>query len=311
MKVVHVSHYKLPVKHYGGTQRVILWNARAQKKLGHEVVLVLLKGTRLDEFEVHEIPRELDDYGPHIPSDADIVHLYATPRVRPQHPYIVTIGGNGKPGETYLPNTVFVSRNHASRHGSSQFVYNGIDPEEFTFSEVKDDYFLFLSKASWKVKGLKTALDLAKSTGINLRIAGGRRFSLSRRIKYMGMVGGDKKRNLLAGARALLFPIQWEEPFGLVAAEALMSGTPVITSDRGSMPEVVTDDVGFRCDTIEELRAAVRSVGEISPGACRARAERLFSDESMARGYLLKYEEVLEHGCLGGAQPAGESPVTG
>lgn len=299
VKIVHISHYKLPVKHYGGTQRVILWNARAQSRLGHEIVLVSLKGTRLNDLEVHEIPKELDDYSAYIPPDADMVHLYATPGVVPRQPYIVTIGGNGKPGETYLPNTVFVSRNHAKRHGSDQFVYNGIDPAEFAYRETKDDYFLFLSKASWKVKGLKTALDLAKSTGIRLRIAGGRGLSLNRRVKYMGMVGGRKKRDLLAGARALLFPIQWEEPFGLVAAEALMSGTPVITSDRGSMPEVVTDDVGFRCDTYEEMERAVRAVNEISPRACRERAERLFSDEAMARAYLLKYEEILRDGRLG------------
>jgi hypothetical protein len=301
MKIVHVSHYKLPVKHYGGTQRVILWNARAQARLGHEIVMVSLKGTRLDEFEVREIPEELDDYTPHLPADADIVHYYATPRVAPEHPHIITIGGNGKPGETYSPNTVFVSGNHAERHGSSQFVYNGIDPAEFEYREKKDDYFLFLSKASWKVKGLKTALELSKRTGVKLRVAGGRGISFTRRIKYMGMVGGRKKAELLAGARALLFPIQWEEPFGLVAAEALMSGTPVITSGRGSMPEVVTDDVGFRCNNTDEMERAIGAVGDISPAACRERAERLFSDRAMARGYLAKYAEILKHGRLGAA----------
>jgi glycosyltransferase involved in cell wall biosynthesis len=270
--------------------------------MGHDVVMVSLKGTRLDDFEVHEIPRELDDYAPHIPSDADIVHLYATPRVPLKHPHIITIGGNGKPGETYSPNTVFVSGDHARRHGSTQFVYNGIDPDEFEYRETKDDYFLFLSKASWKVKGLKTAMELSKRTGIKLRIAGGRGISLNRKIRYMGMVGGRKKAKLLSGARALLFPIQWEEPFGLVAAEALMSGTPVITSDRGSMPEVVTDEVGFRCSGVDEMEQAIRSIGRISPAACRDRAEKLFSDTAMARGYSLKYQEILEHGRLGGAK---------
>ena len=84
MKIAHISHYRLPVRHYGGTQRVILWNARAHRKLGHEVLVLSLKGTRLDDLEVREIPRELDDYGPHIPSDTDIAHFYATPRVPPR-----------------------------------------------------------------------------------------------------------------------------------------------------------------------------------------------------------------------------------
>lgn len=299
MKIVHVSHYKLPVKRYGGTQRVILWNARALKKLGHEVTFISLKGTRLDDFEVREVPGELDDYGQYIPSDADMVHYYATPRVPPRIPYLVTIGGNGKPGETYLPNTVFVSGNHAERHGSRHFVYNGIDPEEFEYRERKDDYFLFLSKASWKVKGLRAAVELARKAGVKLKVAGGRGISLNRKVKYVGMVGGQKKAGLLSGARALLFPIQWEEPFGLVAAEAMMSGTPVITSDRGSMPEVVSDDVGFRCRTFEEFLEAVRCVGRISPSACRERAERLFSAEAMARGYLAKYNEIIHYGRLG------------
>jgi len=305
LKIVHVSHYKLPVERYGGTQRVILWNARAQKKLGHEIVLVSLKGTRLDDFEVREVPAELDDYSRYIPADADIVHYYATPRVPPEGPYIVTIGGNGKPGESYLPNTVFVSRNHAERHGSTQFVYNGVDPSEFEYREEKEDYFLFLSKASWKVKGLKTALELAKRTGIKLKVAGGRGISLNRRVKYVGMVGGRKKAELLAGARALLFPIQWEEPFGLVTVEAMMSGTPVITTNRGSMPEVVTDDVGFRSDSIEGMMDAIHSVGTISPSACRKRAETLFSAEAMARAYLAKYAEIIERGGLGAASASG------
>jgi len=299
VKIVHVSHYRLPVKHYGGTQRVILWNARAQARLGHEVVLVSLRGTKLDDLEVIEVPGELDDYSGYVPADADIVHYYATPRELPKHPYLVTIEGNGRPGEKFLPNTVFVSRNHAERHGSDQFVYNGVDPADFIYREQKEDYYLFLSKASWKVKGLRTALELAKRTGIRLVVAGGRGISLSRRIKYVGMVGGLRKAELLAGARALIFPTQWDEPFGLVTVEALMSGTPVITTNRGSMPEIVTEDVGVRCDSVEEMEKALGKVARLSPKACRKRAESLFSSDVMAKAYLSKYTEILERGRLG------------
>jgi glycosyltransferase involved in cell wall biosynthesis len=311
VKIVQVSHYKLPVARYGGTQRVILWNARALKRLGHDVVLLSLKGTRVHDLDVVAIPDGLVGYETLVPSDADIVHLYATPREIPRAPYIVTIGGNGKPGERYAPNTVFVSGDHARRHGSDQYVYNGIDPSEFTYRDVKDDYFLFLSKASWKVKGLGVALDLAKRCGIRLVVAGGRGISLNRRIKYVGMVGGRRKAELLAGAKALLFPIQWEEPFGLVAVEAMMSGTPVITFDRGSMPEIVTDDVGFRCRNTDEMEQAVGSIGRISPSACRARAEARFSSEAMARSYLEKYRRILEHGRLDAAlSPIDAGPST-
>ena len=89
-------------------------------------------------------------------------------------------------------------------------------------------------------------------------------------------------------------------------AMSLMSGTPVITSDRGSMPEVVTDDVGFRCNGIDEMERAIRSVDRVSPAACRARAEKLFTSEAMAHGYVEKYREVLERGRLGAAPAVGK-----
>jgi glycosyltransferase involved in cell wall biosynthesis len=77
-------------------------------------------------------------------------------------------------------------------------------------------------------------------------------------------VGGRRKAELIAGARALLFPIRWDEPFGIVVAEAMVSGTPVITTPRGSMPELVTPDVGFLCQNESELEEAIRRVGDVA-----------------------------------------------
>ena len=108
------------------------------------------------------------------------------------------------------------------------------------------------------------------------------------------MVGGEQKRRLLAGARALLFPIRWEEPFGIVVAEALASGTPVIASRRGSLPELVPPEVGFLCDTEDEFVEAVGRIDEIDPAACRRRAEERLDASRMAADYLELYRRALE-----------------
>jgi len=91
----------------------------------------------------------------------------------------------------------------------------------------------------------------------------------------------------------LLFPIRWEEPFGIVVAEALISGTPVITTPRGAMPELVTPDVGFLCRDETELADAIQRVGDIAPAACRQRALQYFTSTVCARKFLMYYERLL------------------
>lgn len=298
MKIVQISHYRLPVLKYGGTQRVIYWNSKAIAELGHKVYLISREGTEMENVEVIFTPGRVKDYNPYIPDDADIAHIYYTPEIPIDIKHIITIEGNGKPGERFLPNTVGVSRDHAARHGFSTFVYNGLDPREYLYREKKDDYFLFLSKVSWRVKGVKIAIELAKRMGFKLIIAGGWRLSMRKNIKYCGEVGGVEKSRLLAGARALIFPIQWEEPFGLAAIEALVSGTPVITTNRGAMSEIVTPEVGFRCDTTEQMEEAVKNIHEINPADCRKRVMDGFTAKIMAKNYVKLYDRLLAGGKL-------------
>jgi len=115
-----------------------------------------------------------------------------------------------------------------------------------------------------------------------------------RGVRYLGEVHGVAHARLLAGARALLFPVEWNEAFGLVVAEALMSGTPVIGSRNGACPELITPDVGFVCSTVEEFVQAIQRADEISPAACRAKAMRDFHYRKMAEGYVRQYQRVLE-----------------
>ena len=196
---------------------------------------------------------------------------------------------------------IYVSRAQAATFGSSRYVWNGIDPEELVYSETKDDYFFFIvSQLNRAVsKGLLVAIATVKRIGARLLVAAhpGEKpmppdFA-SPNVTYLGYVMDEAKAALLAGAKALFFPTQVAEPFGLVAAEALMSGTPVIGSRNGSLPELITPDVGFTCDTLDDYAAAAERVHEIRPAACRQRAMSEFHYHVMARRYVIEYEREL------------------
>ena len=108
-------------------------------------------------------------------------------------------------------------------------------------------------------------------------------------------MGGGRKAELLAGARAVLFPIQWEEPFGLVMIEAMLSGVPVIALGRGSVPEVVDEGLtGAICEDLEEMVWAAKAARHFDRARVRRHAVRRFSAARMAAGYLEVYEKVLQ-----------------
>ncbi|MDH5174700.1 MAG: glycosyltransferase [Elusimicrobiota bacterium] len=298
MNIFHYYPKVLPVKKYGGTQRIAVNLMREQVNMGHKVYLLSLVGTHLPSINVTTIKKPIRNFQDYIPDNIDIVQLYATPQEIPGRPYLVRIGGNGKPGEKFLPNTVFVSENHGIRHGSRHYIYSGINLDDFIYREKKGDYFLFLAKVSWKVKNVELAIKLAKVMGFRLIIAGGWRLSFRRNIKFVGEVDDKEKAELLAGAKALIFPTNWQEPIGNVTLEAMASGTPVITTNRGAMPEIITSEVGFRCDTFEQFKEAINRIDEISPGKCRERVEENFTAEIMTRNYIKTYQRIIQTGSL-------------
>jgi glycosyltransferase involved in cell wall biosynthesis len=210
----------------------------------------------------------------------------------------------GMPQRATTDNWIFVSRTLARLHGRTRYVLNGIDPDTCIYSEQKQDYFLFMSSMDWEMKkGLDIALSLAARHGLKLVVAGtGNNYkrimritSLCRQIgaEYVGDVRGKRKAELLAGAKAFLFPTRIDEAFGLGMVEALMSGTPVICSDRGACHEVITKDVGFICRYEPDYLNAIRRIGEISPRACREKAMRDFHYLRMAKDYLVEYENEI------------------
>jgi glycosyltransferase involved in cell wall biosynthesis len=196
-------------------------------------------------------------------------------------------------------------------------VYHGIDLDQFTFNPVPHGYLAYLGRVSPE-KGLDMAIRVARKAGLPLRVSA--RMPLPFRsdpnvrvdweywehvvqpllgsdVEIVGEVGGAEKDAFLRNAAALLFPIRWPEPFGLVMVEALACGTPVLALRGGSVPEVVRDGVtGFICDTEDELVMAVGKLGRLDRWTCRREADLRFSPTAMARAYERVYERLVGAG---------------
>lgn len=314
MHVAVASHHRLPVEGYGGTQRVVVALVRALATLGHKVTLLAQPGTKIPEAKVVEVPpRDLKNPGidltPYLPTDADILHVHF-PVKHPSKtlPFVQTLHGNVKAGTPIPPHNIFLSHDHAKRYGSASFVYNGLDPAEFFFRRVKEQWDLFLGRLH-SAKGYHWAVEAAKKTGRRVIIAGGWRPSFTANVKYVGEVDGGKKRALLARARCLWMPALWDEPFGLTTIEALFSGTPVLGTHHGALPEIVAPEVGALADTLDELIEASNTIGTRAPEACRAHAERYFTHLVMAEEYLRMYRGMIETGTLPPGRPTPYTKV--
>jgi glycosyltransferase involved in cell wall biosynthesis len=192
--------------------------------------------------------------------------------------------------------------------GTWHLVYNGvrIDAYNFVPKVLGDAPLVFLGRIE-HIKGTHLAIEVAKRTNTRLVIAGNvpddQRNYFEEQVKphltdpqitYIGAVDDRQKNALLGRARALLMPILWEEPFGIVMAEALACGTPIIGLARGSLPEIVEHRVtGFVCDDVDELVKAVACLHKIDRLSCRRRAETMFSDRAVVDGYLAVYRGMI------------------
>ena len=181
---------------------------------------------------------------------------------------------------------------------------SGIDLAGFTFRPEAGEYLLFFGRIHPE-KGTRECIAVARRTGLPLVIAGivqdpayfesaVRPHLDGERIRYVGSVGPARRDALLGGARALLHPIAFEEPFGLSVVEAMACGTPVIAFRRGSMPEIVADgETGFLVEDLEGMVEAVFALPRIERAACRRRVEAHFTAGRMVDDYLRVYGEVL------------------
>jgi glycosyltransferase involved in cell wall biosynthesis len=306
MRIALLFHGVLPVKGYGGTERVVVWLARGLAELGHEVTLIAGPGSRVPEAKLVPVPPKIAersdfDVRPLLPRGLDVLHAHRA--LGPADvPTVWTLHGNDDPKKSRPPNLICLSADHARRHGTVAYVHNGLDPAEHQLS-AKSDFDLFLGRLH-TVKGWRWAVEGAAKANRPLVIAGGWRPSIRRDLRFAGTVDGAEKQALLSGARCLWMPALWDEPFGLTLIEALASGTPVLGTRRGALPEVVSSDVGALGTTVDELVALRPSLDQIAPEACRGRVEAHFTHRAMAAGYLRYYQAAM----AGSPLPPGHGP---
>ena len=292
MKIVFQHDHPLPVKKYGGIERMLFWLMKELAHLGHEVVLIGHPKSDLSKFNISLIPMEGKDWHHLVPKDADIIHLSYNHIVPCEVPTIVTLHGNGQPGEVFPANTVFLSEKHAQNHGGNYFIYNALDLEEYPFQERKKEWnqFLFLAKASWKVKNLKDCLRGVKASGKHLNVIGGTSILPKKNTTFHGYLDGTEKLNIINSSDALLYPIRWQEPFGLAVIEAMSQGLPAITSPFGSMKELINEDNGVVVQNFSELVETMSiSKKDYSSLTIRKYVEDNFHISIYAKKYLEVY----------------------
>jgi glycosyltransferase involved in cell wall biosynthesis len=231
-------------------------------------------------------------------------------------PTVVTMHGPvaDEPGEYYrqLGDTVdLVAISRAQRRAAPDLswlgtVYNAVDVESFPYRAAKEGFLLFLGRLH-PDKGVHLAIDAARRAGLPIVVAG--KCSEPLELEYFrtqieprlgsdvtifGTADASAKRDLLSRAAALVFPILWDEPFGMVMIEAMACGTPVVALRRGSVPEVVVDGVtGVLCDDPGELPAAIAAARRLAPADCREHVRSRFDVDTMVAGYEAIYREAL------------------
>ena len=310
--ILIVSLSKIPALLYGGTERVIWDLGKALVNKGFRVTFLVHPGSYCDFAEVLF-------YNPNtginaqIPEEVDLVHFNFNPSEPIIKPYLVTIHGNPSFGEQQNLQTVFVSKNHAERYGSTSFVPNGLDWDnypEFNLTQTRER-FHFLGNAAWRVKNVKGAIRITKKAKEKLDVLGGHRFNLKMgfrltldsHVSFKGMVNNEEKAQYLSQSKGLIFPVLWHEPFGLAIIESLYFGCPVFATPYGAIKEIVLPDYGFLSSDEDELVNAVKNAASYSKAKCNEYAVENFSAKVMADAYITLYERVWNGELLNSASP--------
>jgi glycosyltransferase involved in cell wall biosynthesis len=284
----------------------------------------------------------LDPLAPHVTmlnqvfrtaSDYDIIHfhidyLHFPVSVRANVPNITTLHGRLDIPELELLYREYdgmrvVSISDAQREplpwlNWQSTVHHGLPEDLYSFTRDHGGYLAFLGRISPE-KGLDRAIEIARLAGIKLKIAAKvdpvDQDYFSERIRpllgdplvdFIGEIGESKKKDFLGKALALLLPVDWPEPFGLVMIEAMACGTPTIAFKRGAVAEIVHEGVtGFTCDGVETAVSALARIGTISRKRCRQVFEEKFTVARMAKDYLDLYARVIELSWRQGARAKG------
>lgn len=301
MNIAFVINSQLPALLYGGTERVLWGLLYELHRLGHRLYLITPQGTTCPYAEVI-VRNEAMPIEKQIPQEVDLTHFHVPVPKGFSLPHIVTIHGNSI-DEGITQNAVFVSQNHAERFGVDSYVHNGLNWDDYPTPQLSTPRrgFHFLGKAAWKVKNLQGAIDTVLSIpraelnvlgGTRLNFKMGFRLTLSPRVHFFGMVDDKKKAEVISRSQGLVFPVRWHEPFGLAIIESLYYGAPVFATRHGSLPELVTKEVGYLSNSKSELARAMTELS-FSPSDCHDYAREYFSAARMAQDYLKRYEQVL------------------
>jgi glycosyltransferase involved in cell wall biosynthesis len=324
----------LPPPAYGGIEAVVDRLVRGLQDAGHELLVAAPGDSTcpaplvpnaphadpgaawLTEAELAHVVRAYQAM-----AGMDVIHdhTFAGPLYRRRPPGTPIVTTNHGPFRPELSNiyramatdaaVVAISRHHASTAGEVpiiRVIYNGIDVDSVPVGDGAGGYFCFLGRMSPR-KGVRQAALIAHRAGVPLRIGAKMQDKTEREyfdcavapllgsdVEYLGELDTDEKYQLLGGATALLNPIQWPEPFGLVMIEALAAGTPVVATPAGAAPEIVDDGVtGFLRDDIGSLAAVLPRAARLDRDRCRREVRSRFSADRMVAGHLELYAELL------------------
>jgi glycosyltransferase involved in cell wall biosynthesis len=264
----------------------------------------------LELSQVYQQAAEFDLIHSHVGISAlALANLVSTPTVHTLHGSFTQDNRNVY---SHHQKQSYISISDAQRQINLNYVgtvYNGIDPNDYPFVDKPQDppYLAFLGRFSPE-KGPQHAIAIAKQTGWRLKMAGkvdavdSEFFEKEiapqidgQQIQFLGEINHAEKIELFGNAAITLFPITWQEPFGLVMIESMATGTPVIGMNLGSVPEVIAHGVtGFVCQTYDEMAAMLPKALELNRRTCREYVENKFSVIQMVNGYEAAYEQIIK-----------------
>lgn len=315
LRIVQVApdYYPIPPLNYGGIERVVYTLTEELVKLGHDVYLYAPKGSQCSAKIInyqHTIPNpeSIADFVQNtLPDNVDIIHDHTHASIvglkKLPIPTICTIHACRNNPVDY---PVYLSKRTLEVAGKNHgfFVYNGINLNEYEFSDTKDDYLLFLGVLDWH-KGIKESIEVAEKTNNKLIIAGpifnyeyynkeiAPRIKNNPKLQYIGEVGGQQKQDLFKKAKCFLFTTCCEEPFGLVMIEAMACGTPVLAFRNGAVPEVMKGFPDLTCSSVDEMILKLNMNQFPKAKLLREYVEKNFSSTAMAEEYLKLYNKIL------------------